>query len=330
MADPRNAFCRRQRQFLIASALSRSGQMDHGFAAGQIGQPLSVSGMGFQNSSKEHARIPGLAAQLIRQIHRLIAQLSAHLCSACTQLLHAADDLGLHIVQLLRRFLFQQRPDLIAEVQPVFPGNGNGLFRRGRIRRGRAGGDHIQRVAQNVREDHRLHLGRRAPLGKPAALDRGKTLADRVHLHDSRATGQKLLGDVLQLFSRDQRLFKQGASAAGEQEQHRVGFQQVLRHVQSRLRGQKAVLIGNRVTGLIAAHPFQRIHHMVILCNHHAVLHRHIQTFHGRGRHLPRRFTGRNNIDPSGEYRLCQGAAHRLIRLHRRNRSADNLLRIPT
>ena len=62
---------------------------------------------------------------------------------------------------------------------------------------GRAGGDHIQRISQNVRKDNGKHLGRGAMLGKTAALYGREPLADGVDLGDLRTAGKKLAGNVL-------------------------------------------------------------------------------------------------------------------------------------
>ena len=65
-------------------------------------------------------------------------------------------------------------------------------------------------------------MGRGADLREAPALDGRKALAQRVNLHDVRAAGQHLPGEILQIRSRDERLFKQGRPAARQQKQHGV------------------------------------------------------------------------------------------------------------
>ena len=84
------------------------------------------------------------------------------------------------------------------------------------IRRSRTRGDHVQGIAKDIRQNDSLHMRGSAPLGKSSALHRGKTLADGVDLHDIRTACKQLLCYALQLIAGYQRLFKQGASAAGQ------------------------------------------------------------------------------------------------------------------
>ena len=67
--------------------------MDHSLATGQKGDAAAVSGMGFQDRCQEGAGFLCLAAKLIGQVDRLIAQFPAGYRGAGTQLANAANDL---------------------------------------------------------------------------------------------------------------------------------------------------------------------------------------------------------------------------------------------
>ena len=82
------------------------------------------------------------------------------------------------------------------------------LFAGGRVRHRRAAGNHVQRVAEDVAQHDAENLRRSAGLCKSAALDARKPLANGIHLHDVGTAGEKLAGDVLQFFTRNQRFLE--------------------------------------------------------------------------------------------------------------------------
>ena len=92
--------------------------------------------------------------------------------------------------------------------------HGQRLGAGGGIRRSRAAGDHIQRVAENVAQHDAEHLRGGARLGEPPTLHARKPLADCVHLDDICPAGQQLICDVLQFRGGEQRLLKQRTAAA--------------------------------------------------------------------------------------------------------------------
>ena len=159
---------------------------------------------------------------MIRQQNRFIAQFLCQLPGCLAKLPDTADDLGGNVRQLFRRFLLQQRKRPLTERQIVFFHNSQCVCAGRAVRGCRTGGDHIRRVAQNIGKHNDLHMGGGAPLGKSPALDGGQPLADGIYLHNVRPAGKKLVRDGLQFRPLHQRLFKQSAAAAGEQEQHRI------------------------------------------------------------------------------------------------------------
>ena len=62
---------------LIPAAFSVTGQLYHGFPAGNEGQGFGIRGMCFQDGGKEASGFPGLTAELIREDDGLIAQIPA-------------------------------------------------------------------------------------------------------------------------------------------------------------------------------------------------------------------------------------------------------------
>ena len=66
------------------------------------------------------------------------------------------------------------------------PEHGQRSFCRGAVFHGRAGSDHVQRIAEHVGNDERNQPSRAARPGKPSALDPAELLADRIELLDVR------------------------------------------------------------------------------------------------------------------------------------------------
>ena len=84
-----------------------------------------------------------------------VAQRLALRCRRAAQLPDTADHLGMDVLHRLGCLPVQALQRGGAEAQAVFPDDLPGLGAGGRVRRRRAGGDHIQRVAHDVRQDHR-------------------------------------------------------------------------------------------------------------------------------------------------------------------------------
>ena len=204
------------------------------------------------------------------------------------------------------------------------------VLRRGGVRAGRAGGDHIQRVAQDIGKDHGLDEAGPADLGEAAALDLGKALADGVDFHDVRAAGQQLAGDILQFLRRDERLFKQRAAAAGEEEEHRVLFRQVRHEIQRRPGAPEGVFIRYGMAGLEAGEVGDGAHHMIVFGDDHAVFDPVAEAVGGGFRHLPGRLAGGHQQHPARELPAAQGALHGRVRLDGRDGLPDDPVRMVT
>ena len=248
MVHPPDALRRRKRQLLIPAALSLAGELYHSLAPGDIGRGMRHISVELGDGGKEAARVPRRAAEAGREDMRLYAHLPAGGGSSFAKLGHAAGDRRGHIGKSLGRLLCQAAPSRGREPQAIAPGNLLSHFRRGAVGVGRTRGNHIQRVADDIREHDGKHLGRSAELGKPTALHRGEALADGVHLGDLRAGGQELTSDLCQLRRCHQGLFKECRAAAGHQEEHRIPFPQGRHQVDGRLGGAIGVFIGHRVT----------------------------------------------------------------------------------
>ena len=125
-------------------------------------------------------------------------------------------------------------------------------------------------------------------------------LADGIDLHDIGTASQQLLCDILQFIQRDQRLFQQGASPAGQKKHHRILRRQPLNKVKRRLRTPARAVIRDRVSALKAADMGNRSFYMPILCNNHAIRNTIPQTVRCRVCHLPCRFSCCHQNDFSG------------------------------
>ena len=187
--QPRKGRGSGKRKLLISPAQPFAGQVHHRFPACDKSQPFALSRMGADNGAKKAARLPGFAAEPVGKDDRLIPQLPAGIGGGSTQFPHTAGDPGGHVVKGFRRFLRQQRPCLLRQVQPIFFRNGKRLCAGGGVRRCRAAGDHIQRVAQNIAEHDAEHPCGSAVLREPPALDCGQPFADGVHLYNVGSAG---------------------------------------------------------------------------------------------------------------------------------------------
>ena len=132
----------------------------------------------------------------------------------------------LRVVQRFRRLLLQEGGGLWAEPDAIFFDDCQRVLTGGWVRAGGAGGDHVQRIAEDIAQDDIVYLRRGTKLRESSALDGRKPLPHRVHFHDVGAGSQQLIRDILQLRSRDQRAFKKSAAAAGEEKEHRIALAQ--------------------------------------------------------------------------------------------------------
>ena len=197
-----------------------------------------------------------------------------------------------------------------------------------RIGAHRTGGNAVQRIAQYVRKDHGLHPCRGTVGGKLPALEAGEPLADGVDFHDVRPAGQELTGDILQFDERDQRFFKQGASPAGEEKQHRIVLTQALRQLQRRLPGKDAVLIRNGMPRLITAQSGNRLVKMAVLADDEPIRHRHSENGQRRPGHAGRRLAGCDQKHAARKLFSQQRTAHRALRHHGVDGGIDGFFRV--
>ena len=290
-----------------------AGQMHNGLAARDKGPLAALPCVGAGDAPQKAAGLPGLTAKAVCQQNRFVPFGPAGVRSGAAQLPHAAGDFCGHVGQRFGRFLPQQGRGGGGERQPVFFRNGSGLRAGRAVRAGRAAGDHIERVAENVAEHYAVHRGGRTGQREPPALDGRQPLADRVDLDNIRAAGQKLLRDGLQLLSGQQRFFKQRTAAAGEQEQHGVVRPQTADKRQRPLGGRKAVVVRHRMPGLAAGHAGQRPPDMAVFGDDDPAVHT-AQLRQCGMRHLPRGLARRHEKYAPLRVKMLQSAAHRLIR----------------
>src|SRR3954468_18524688 len=96
--------------------------------------------------------------------------------------------------------------------------NGERVGKRRWIRRGRAGGDHVKRIANHVRNDQTEERPTAKGLSESPALDARQVFANGIHLLDGRPTGVEELRDGLLVFERyPSGGWQQGRAAAREQ-----------------------------------------------------------------------------------------------------------------
>ena len=201
------------------------------------------------------------------------------------------------------------------QLQIILLCDGHSLLAGAAVRIGRAGGDHVQRIAQNVGKHDGEYVRRGADLRKAAALDSGEPLADGVDLNDVRAAGQQLAGNVLQHCAFHQRLFKQRAAAAGKQEQNRVGFGEIRNQIQRGLSARKGILVRNRMAGLAALEIRDGAHDMIVFGDHNASVNALAQTVVRSLGHLPGGLAGSYQKHAAREGLSGQRAADCLVRL---------------
>ena len=145
--QPGNAGGSGKSQLLIPSAQTLTGQVDHRFTACKKGKFPALPCMAFQDACQKAACLPCLAAELVREHDRLIAQSAALLCSGSAQLPDAAGDAGGDVVQRLGGLLLQQCSCLRGKLQLIFFCDRQGIGTGAAVRAGGTAGDHIQRVS---------------------------------------------------------------------------------------------------------------------------------------------------------------------------------------
>ena len=156
--------------------------------------------------------------------------------------------------------------------------------------------------------------------GKPPAFHPGKPLAERVDLHNVRPAAEQLGGDVLQFLRRHGRRFKQGAAAAGQQEQHRILRGEVRGHGKGAFGGAEAVLVRHGMTRLANGEIADGAAAVPVLGNDDAPVNPRAQNFVRRVCHGPCRLACRHKEQASGGKALaCQGPLDGLARQHMAN-----------
>ena len=122
-----------------------------------------------------------------------------------------------------------------------------GIGERAGVGHGRAGADHIERVADHVGENQRDHAGRVRQPRQPAALDLIEVLAQRVDLVDIRPAAQQDARERLKLGQADPfgRQRQQRRAAAGDQRNHQVALGRLLQQLRDLPRARHAALVGD-------------------------------------------------------------------------------------
>ena len=290
--------------------------MHHCFATCNQGNTAARGALVAHHVGQEHTGFPGFAAQAVGQNQRLIAKGAGGGSGGGAQLAHAAGNLGFYVVQRFGRFLLQQGQHLIRHGQVVFLHDLLGLRTGRTIRVSGAGGNHIQRIAKNIRKHDGNHMGRGTQLGKTAALYAGKALAEGVDLYNIRPADQQVVGEFFQIRGGDERLFKQSGTAAGKQEQHGVLCGQPADEVQRLLGGGKAVLVRDGVPGFPDGKVGDGAFAVVVLGNDNTGINAGTQNAAGGVGHLPGTLAGGNQHNaPGTEIASFQRFADGLVRL---------------
>ena len=130
-------------------------------------------------------------------------------------------------------------------------------------------------------------MRRLAQPGKASALDGRKTLAHGVHLNDVGTAGEQLLGERVERIARNQRLFKQGRAAAGDEEQDRVVRRQAGHGADGLVGRGKRIVVGNGMPRFEDLQPRQIALAVTVLGDHDATGNAAAQLFDSGMRHLP-------------------------------------------
>jgi hypothetical protein len=150
------------------------------------------------------------------------------------------------------------RRDLVGDAEPLQDAEGVGIGRF--VGRGGPGGDDVQRIADDVGQEERVH---RRPAGGPgelAALEYRAVLPHRVELIDGGARPEKEAGERLLLLQRDGRRRRGGErrAAARDQDQQQVVGACGSGEVVDGAGGRRPARVGHRVAGLEQPHPARR------------------------------------------------------------------------
>ena len=319
----------RQGKLLIASALAVACEVYDGLAAHDEGEAffgiLMVAG-----DFREHgARVPCGAAEAGREHLRAISQPAAFGVRGQTELADAAGHVGFHVREGLGRFLAKQLLHLRAQGQVILAGDFLGLLAGGGVRIGGAGGDHVQRIADDIRKDDGEDMRGPAELREAAAFHGGEALAHGVHLGDLRAAGQQLAGQAGELIRGDQRLFEERGAAAGEQEQDGILFGEAGDGVNGRLRPDEGILVRDRMPCLEDADVRDVALAVVVFGDHNAAVDAAAQGVAGSLGHLPGRLAGGDQDDPAAaEMGALQRLGNRCVRHSGRQRCLNDLIGI--
>ena len=161
---------------------------------------------------------------------------------------------------------------------------------------------------------------------EPPALDGGQPLADGIDLHNIRAAGEQLAGDILQLGKRHQRRLKQRRAAAGDEKQHAILLPQSARQLQRSLRGAEPGLIRHRMPGLKDLKRADGAAAMAVFGDDCAGGDARAERVPRRVRHGPRGLSDGDEHDAPRAGKLLQRALHGGVRLHGAQTCADDLV----
>ena len=103
-----------------------------------------------QDGGQKSSRFPGLAVQLVRKEHRLIAHGAAGFSRRTAELTDTAHHPGMDVSDLFGRLDPEAGLRFPAEPQAVLCSDSQRIGTGDRIRAHRAGGDAVQRVTQHV------------------------------------------------------------------------------------------------------------------------------------------------------------------------------------
>jgi hypothetical protein len=133
-----------------------------------------------------------------------------------------------------------------------------GIGEGGGVRHGGPRGDEVEGVADDVREDHRRHLGRGGHPGQAPPLDLLDVLADGVDLVDCRPRAEQGLGQALVIGQADLGLGEhhQGRSPAGDEADHQVLLPRALEQLDDLAGAGEGALVWEGVAGLAQPDPF--------------------------------------------------------------------------
>ena len=163
---------------------------------------------------------------------------------------------------------------------------------------------------------------------EPAALHRREAFADRVDLHDVRAAGEELRGDVLQFRARNERAFKKRAAAAGEKKEHRVVRREIFGERERLTRGGERVFVRHGVARLAADNAGDRPLRMAVFRDDDAGIDPLAERRHRRRRHAPRRLSGGDEDHAPRKVRPVERAPDGFIRQHSFDRAGIDILRV--